>query len=82
MPSIYKMKTNSVMRDEKGEYVIKNELFNSNSIFNESTRPNLVYDIYYNPKTLEVRCEELSNKHVHKDYFKISPKSNNNGSNK
>lgn len=82
MPSTYKGFNYDVKEDESSKYVIKNELFNSNSVFNEETRPNLVYDIYFNPKTGEVKTSDVSEEHVFADFVKISPKQNNNGSHK
>ena len=79
MPSTYKGFDYKTKTDEYGDYVIKNELYNSNSIFNESTRPNLVFDIYYNPKTGNVLCEDVSDSNLHDGYIKISPKQNNSG---
>jgi len=79
MPSTYKGFNYKTQIDEHGEYVVKNELYNSNSIFNETTRPNLVYDIYFNPLSREVICEDVSENHLHVDYVKVSPKKNNSG---
>ena len=81
MPTIYKGFNYIAEEDEHGPFVIKNELHNTNSAFNEATRPNLVFDIYYNPNSKEVRTESLSKNHVHKDFIKISPRKNNNGVN-
>jgi len=81
MPTIYKGFNYTAEEDEHGPFVIKNELYNTNSAFNEATRPNLVFDIYYNPKSKEVRTESLSKNHVHKDFIKILPRKNNNGVN-
>jgi adenine-specific DNA-methyltransferase len=72
-PDMYKSKDYEIFEDSLGKYVIKNELYNTNSEFNEITRPNLVFDIFYNPKTEEVKFIES------KGYVKISPKINNNG---
>jgi adenine-specific DNA-methyltransferase len=82
MPSTYKGFNYDIKEDASSQYVIKNELFNSNSVFNEETRPNLVYDIYYNPKTGEVKTADISEEHVYADFVKIAPKQNNNGSHK
>lgn len=78
-PEVYKNKDYEVFEDNKGKYVIKNELHNTNSDFNEETRPNLVFDIYYNPKDNKVKFE-LDRKE--KGYIKINPKKNNNGTHK
>lgn len=82
MPSVYKGFNYEPKRDEHGAYVTKNELYNTNSVFNEVTRPNLVYDIYYAPHSGEIRTEPVSQQHVHDGMEKISPKTNNNGVNK
>ena len=79
MPSVYKGFNYELKRDEHGPYVTKNELYNTNSAFNEVTRPNLVYDIYYDPDTGEIRTEPVSQQHVHDGLEKITPKTNNNG---
>ena len=76
MPSTYRNLEYEVHEDTYGEYVVKNELHNTNSRFNEVTRPSLVYDIYYDPKTGDVRCEDLSDLHVHTGYTKVSPREN------
>lgn len=75
-PEIYKNKNYEIFEDEIGKYVLKNELYNSNSDFNEETRPNLVFDIFYNPKTKDIKFE-ISKKD--RGYVHISPKENNNG---
>lgn len=82
MPSAYKGFNYPVQSDERGPYVLKNELHNTNSAFNEATRPNLVYDIYFHPDTRDVRTEPVSASHLHAGYVKILPKPNNNGVNK
>jgi adenine-specific DNA-methyltransferase len=82
MPSIYKGFNYEAKHDEHGPYVTKNELHNTNSAFNEVTRPNLVFDIYYRPSDGAIRTEPVSDEHVHVGFDKISPKKNNNGVNK
>jgi adenine-specific DNA-methyltransferase len=82
MPSVYKGFNYDLKSDDRGPYVTKNELYNTNSAFNEATRPNLVYDIYYNPATGEIKTEPVSPNHVHAGMDKITPKQNNNGVNK
>jgi adenine-specific DNA-methyltransferase len=82
MPSAYKGFNYPVQSDERGPYVLKNELHNTNSAFNEATRPNLVYDVYFHPDTRDVRTEPVSARHLHAGYVKISPKPNNNGVNR
>lgn len=79
MPSIYKGFNYKTEHDDYGPYVVKNELYNTNSAFNEETRPNLVYDIYYNPSSKEIKTENISETHLHEGFIKIPPKRNNNG---
>ncbi|MFG6286447.1 site-specific DNA-methyltransferase [Actinotignum schaalii] len=79
MPSSYKGFDYELMSDAYGHFVVKNELYNSNSKFNEETRPTLVFDLYYNPKTGEVRTEDTSQQHIHPEFVKIPPKTNNDG---
>ena len=82
MPDTYKGFDYEVLTDEKGAFVVKNELYNTNSAFNEETRPNLVFDIYFNPETGEVRTEDVSNSHLHSGFAKIPPHANSNGKHK
>lgn len=82
MPTIYKGFNYTVKEDEYGPYVTKNELYNTNSSFNEVTRPNLVYDIYYRPGDGAVKTAAVSDGHAHPGFVKITPKKNNNGANK
>lgn len=58
MPSAYRGLDYQVQHDAYGSYVIKNELYNSNSAFNEETRPTLVYTILWNPDTGDVLTSE------------------------
>jgi len=55
MPSTYKGFDYEVKSDQTGRFVLKNELYNTNSAFNEETRPNLVFNIHYNIKTREFK---------------------------
>jgi adenine-specific DNA-methyltransferase len=82
MPTAYKGLAYTAKEDERGPYVTKNELHNTNSEFNEQTRPNLVYDVYFNPDTSDVKTAPVSAEHVHTGYVKIPPKRNNNGTHK
>ena len=60
MPCIYKGFDYTPMKDDRGQYVIKNELNNTNIKFNNETRKNLFFDIFYNPQTKEVRTDEVN----------------------
>ena len=79
MPTAYRGLDYSIEEDEYGPYVLKNELHNTNSAFNEETRPNLIFDIYFNTETGEVRTTDQGDSHVFPGFEKIGPKSNNNG---
>ena len=82
MPDIYKGFDYELKEDNVGPYITKNELYNTNSKFNEETRPNLVFDIYYRPTDGSVKTANCSKAHDFADYVKISPKKNNNGTHK
>jgi DNA modification methylase len=77
MPMVYGNKEYELKEDNKGKYVIKNELHNTNSIFNEKTRPNLVYNIHYNAKTRSVKFSDLGSGEEFEGFVKIEPYKNN-----
>ncbi|MGC8731599.1 MAG: site-specific DNA-methyltransferase, partial [Halothiobacillaceae bacterium] len=79
MPSIYKGFNYETHEDEAGSYVLKNELYNTNSKFNEETRPNLVFNIHYNFTTGEIRFSEVDDEIEYDGFVKIPPKLNNDG---
>lgn len=86
MPLMYKDNGYTIYKDEIGEYVIKNELYNTNSMFNEVSRPNLVYNIFYDSKTKEVITAKISDTEVHKkldsNFVLIEPHQNSDGTHK
>mgnify|MGYP001850981050 CR=1 FL=1 len=82
MPSTYKGFNYEPRRDEIGEYVIKNELYNTNSMFNEETRPNLVFCIHYNPSTKEIKFSDPKDNINYTNFVKIMPKTCNDGKHK
>ena len=79
MPSAYKGFDYDTKCDAIGPYVTKNELYNTNSKFNEETRPNLVFNIHYNFETGEVRFSEIDEDVDFPGFVKIPPKRNNDG---
>jgi len=79
MPSSYKGFDYEVKSDQTGSFILKNELYNTNSAFNEETRPNLVFNIHYNFKTKEVKFSNTDQEVNFKDFIKISPQKNNDG---
>ena len=74
MPDAYKMTEYEIMYDEIGEYVIKNELHNTNSKFNENSRPHLVFNIHFSHKTNEVRFTDVDSDKQFDGFSCILPK--------
>lgn len=81
-PSVYRISDYSIEEDERGPYVIKNELYNTNCKFNEETRRNLVFKIFYNPATGAVDTGDLSESRSEDCWVEILPHINSNGRNK
>ena len=77
MPSSYKGFDYETENDENGDYVVKNELYNTNSAFNEETRPNLVFNIHYNFQAKEVKFSDITQDANFDGFVKIPPKKNN-----
>ena len=75
MPSTYKGFDYEVKTDRIGQYIITNELYNSNSAFNEETRPNLVFDIWYNEKSGDICFDDPKNS----SFTLIEPHKNSDG---
>jgi adenine-specific DNA-methyltransferase len=82
MPSAYKGFDYETKEDAVGSYVLKNELYNTNSKFNEETRPNLVFNIHYNFATGEIRFSDVDKNIEFEGFVKIPPKKNNDGTHK
>ncbi|WP_243063355.1 site-specific DNA-methyltransferase [Humibacter sp. RRB41] len=59
MPAVYRRSGYPVKQDARGEYVTKNELYNTNSRFNEVTAPTMVFRIHFHPRTGEVRVSDV-----------------------
>lgn len=77
MPSAYLNINRKIEEDEHGKYAIGDTLYNHNRIFNEETRPNLVYSIFYNEITGEITTGNIGEK---KDGFtEILPHANGDG---
>jgi adenine-specific DNA-methyltransferase len=60
MPSVYKNLDYELRHDARGAYVVKNELYNTNSKFNEKTAPTMVFDIHHNFATGETKTTEIA----------------------
>ena len=78
MPTIYSETNNKISFDDKGPYLATHELYNGNSAFNEETRPNLVFNIWYREEDKSVVFE---NPHS-QSYVLITPHKNSDGRHK
>lgn len=80
MPDAYKGFNKDIREDRFGKYAIGDTLYNHNRKFNEETRPNLVFSIFYNPETEEIIPGNMGEK---KDGFiELLPHSNGDGRHK
>ena len=62
MPDTYKGFNKDIRVDERGEFAVGDTLYNHNRKFNEETRPNLVFSIFYNPETEEILTGDIGEK--------------------
>ncbi len=62
MPDAYKGFNKDIRKDEIGEFAVGDTLYNHNRKFNEETRPNLVFSIYYNEITKEIITGDIGKK--------------------
>ncbi|RNL65366.1 site-specific DNA-methyltransferase [Nocardioides marmoriginsengisoli] len=76
MPAVYKGPAYEVKEDAKGPYVTKNELYNTNSKFNDRTAPSMVFRIHYNPSTAEVRITDLDDETTYPGFLVAMPHPN------
>jgi adenine-specific DNA-methyltransferase len=76
MPDVYKGAAYVLKEDAKGPYVTKNELYNTNSKFNERTAPTMVFRIHYNPDSGEVRVSDLDDERSYPGFITAMPHSN------
>ena len=77
MPDSYKGFNKDIRRDKYGEFAIGDTLYNHNRKFNEETRRNLVYSIFYNPKTEDIIPDEIGS--IHDGFVEILPHKNGDG---
>lgn len=54
MSDAYKGFNLDIQEDEIGLFAVGDTLYNHNRIFNEESRPNLVFSIFYNPQSKEI----------------------------
>lgn len=62
MPDTYKGFNKDIREDARGKFAIGDTLYNHNRKFNEETRPNLVFSIFYNPETEEIKTGNIGGK--------------------
>ncbi|MBQ3616577.1 MAG: site-specific DNA-methyltransferase [Bacteroidales bacterium] len=80
LPNTYKGFDKDVHEDEYGYYSIGDTLYNHNRKFNEETRPNLVFSIFYNPESKDIKTGEIGE--VIENYVEILPHRNGDGRHK
>lgn len=77
MPDTYKGFNKDIREDERGKFAVGDTLYNHNRKFNEETRPNLVFSIFYNPKTEEIIPGDIGDKKS--GFIEILPHKNGDG---
>lgn len=77
MPDVYKGFNKDIREDERGKFAIGDTLYNHNRKFNEETRPNLVFSIFYNPTTEEITVGDIGEKK--EGFVELLPHSNGDG---
>jgi adenine-specific DNA-methyltransferase len=80
MPNAYKGFGKDMRQDEYGDYAVGDTLYNHNRIFNEETRPNLVFSIFYNPTTGAIKPGNIGDKKV--GFIELLPHKNGDGTHK
>ena len=76
MPSVYKGAGYKLKHDDSGPYVTKNELYNTNSKFNEVTAPTMVFRIHFNPSTRDVRVSDIDDDTTYPGFVTAMPHKN------
>lgn len=77
MPDSYKGFSKDIRTDKLGDFAVGDTLYNHNRKFNEETRPNLVFSIFYNPSTKEIITGDIGER---KDGFiELPPHKNGDG---
>jgi adenine-specific DNA-methyltransferase len=80
MPDSYKGFNKDVRSDDRGQFAVGDTLYNHNRKFNEETRPNLVFSIFYNPVTEDIITGEIGEKK--EGYIELLPHKNGDGTHK
>ena len=77
MPDAYKGFSKEIHSDEHGEFTVGDTLYNHNLKFNEETRRNLVFSIFYNPQTGEIQTGNIGE--AKEGFVEIKPHPNGDG---
>ena len=77
MPNSYKGFNKDIRKDAYGSFAVGDTLYNHNRKFNEETRPNLVFSIFYNPDTEEIVTGNIGE--VKKGFIELLPHKNGDG---
>lgn len=77
MPDAYKGFNKDIRKDSIGEFAVGDTLYNHNRKFNEETRPNLVFSIFYNPVTEKIIPGNIGE--VKEGFIELLPHSNGDG---
>ncbi len=80
MPDSYKGFIKDIRTDSRGPFAVGDTLYNHNRKFNEETRPNLVFSIFYNPETEEIITGNIGE--VKSGYVELPPHANADGTHK
>lgn len=77
MPDSYKGFKKDLREDEHGTFAVGDTLYNHNRKFNEETRPNLIFSIFYNPETKEIKSGNIGDSYT--GFIEILPHKNGDG---
>lgn len=80
MPDTYKGFNKDIRTDDRGMFAIGDTLYNHNRKFNEETRPNLVFSIYYNPASGAIEPGNIGEKR--EGWVELPPHKNGDGTHK
>lgn len=77
MPDSYKGFKKDLREDKFGSFAVGDTLYNHNRKFNEDTRPNLVFSIFFNPNTEEIKSGDIGSQYP--GFIEILPHPNGDG---
>jgi adenine-specific DNA-methyltransferase len=76
MGDVYRGGGYEVQQDDRGPYVLKNELYNTNSKFNERTAPTMVFCIHHNFATSQTKVTDVDDPAIFPGFVRIMPHRN------